>query len=157
MIVFRLCNAKYSNELSGKGSERYGGRWNSKGNAVVYTSQSRALAVVELAVHIPSSIIPKDFKLVTIEIPDEMSVYQVDSEFLHSDWKLFPHHFSTKKNGDNWIRQNEHLLMQAPSAVIEGDFNILVNPANPDFHFIKILNVEDFSFDGRLFRRFGDV
>jgi RES domain-containing protein len=155
MIVYRLGISKYCKDLSGKGSERYGGRWNSKGNAVVYTSQSRALAVVELAVHIPSSIIPTDLKLVTIEIPDEISVYQVGSDSLHSDWKLFPHHFSTKKIGDSWIRQNEHLLMKAPSAVVEGDFNILINPGNPDFSQVKIVNVDDFVFDGRLFKKYG--
>jgi RES domain-containing protein len=151
-----LCKAKYSNDLSGKGAERYGGRWNSKGNAVVYTSHSRALAAIELAVHLPLSIAPTHLKLVTIEIPDDISIFQIDSSILHTDWILFPHHPSTKKIGDTWISENEHLLMQAPSAVIAGDFNILINPAHPDFHKIKIADTEDFNFDRRLFKHYGE-
>ncbi|MDO1502618.1 RES family NAD+ phosphorylase [Winogradskyella maritima] len=44
MIVYRLGKEKYKNDLSGIGAEKFGGRWNSKGVRMVYTSQSRALA-----------------------------------------------------------------------------------------------------------------
>ena len=40
MIVFRLSKAQFANDLSGKGAELVGGRWNSRGNAMLYTSQS---------------------------------------------------------------------------------------------------------------------
>jgi RES domain-containing protein len=42
MIVYRLAKAKYSNDLSGKGAEKTGGRWNSKGTALLYTSESQS-------------------------------------------------------------------------------------------------------------------
>ena len=48
-----------------------GGRWNSRGNAMLYTSQSIALCVTEIAVHVPLGILPKDYQLVHIEVPDE--------------------------------------------------------------------------------------
>lgn len=153
MIVFRLCKAKYSGDLSGKGSEKYGGRWNSKGNAVVYTSESRALAVTELAVHNTLSIPPSNIKIVTIDIPDVVSIYLADTSNLPDDWRQFPHHLPTKTLGNFWIKQNEYLVMKVPSAVIEGDYNFLINPAHPDFHLIKILKTEDFNFDSRLFRQ----
>ena len=38
--------------FSGEGARRYGGRWNSKGHAVVYTSGSISLAILEILVHI---------------------------------------------------------------------------------------------------------
>ena len=71
MIVFRLSKAQFANDLSGKGAELVGGRWNSRGNAMLYTSQSIALCVTEIAVHVPLGILPKDYQLVHIEVPDE--------------------------------------------------------------------------------------
>ena len=53
MKVFRLCKAKFANDLSGLGAEKSGGRWNSKGVAMVYSSESRALCTTEIAVHTP--------------------------------------------------------------------------------------------------------
>ncbi len=71
MIVYRLSKSKYSADLSGKGAEKAGGRWNSKGVAMVYTSASRALCTAEVSVHVPLGIVPVDYELVSIEIPDD--------------------------------------------------------------------------------------
>lgn len=70
MIVYRLSKEIYANDLSGKGAEIAGGRWNSKGSAALYTAQSIALCVTEIAVHIPLGILPRDYRLIHIEIPD---------------------------------------------------------------------------------------
>ncbi|NQU32919.1 MAG: RES family NAD+ phosphorylase [Bacteroidetes bacterium] len=77
MIVYRLTKAKYSNDLSGKGAAKTGGRWNSKGIPVVYTCESRALCTSEIAVHTPLGILPLDYMLITIEISD----YDLPSSF----------------------------------------------------------------------------
>ncbi|MFT3920211.1 RES family NAD+ phosphorylase [Cloacibacterium sp.] len=69
MIVFRLSKEQFAQDLSGKGAELVGGRWNSRGNAMLYMSQSIALCVTEIAVHVPLGILPKDYQLVQIEIP----------------------------------------------------------------------------------------
>ena len=37
--------------FSGEGSRLYGGRWNSKGIAVVYVAATRSLAMLEILVH----------------------------------------------------------------------------------------------------------
>ncbi|MFY8046747.1 MAG: RES family NAD+ phosphorylase [Chitinophagaceae bacterium] len=39
-----------------------------------------------------------------------------------------------------------------PSAVTKGDYNLLINPAHPDFKKIKIKGVEKFPFDRRIFQ-----
>lgn len=41
--------------------------------------------------------------------------------------------------------------MKVPSAVVQGDFNYLINPQHPDFKKVKIIKKEKFSFDQRLF------
>jgi RES domain-containing protein len=152
MIVYRLCKAIYSQDISGKGAEKYGGRWNSEGRAVVYTSESRALAVTELAVHLPLSIIPTDINLVSIEIPDIVAVLLVKTKDLPIHWNQSPYHPSTIKIGDDWIKENNYLILKVPSAVIDGDFNYLINPSHEDFYRVKIKDIAAFNFDGRLFK-----
>jgi len=41
--------------------------------------------------------------------------------------------------------------VQVPSAVVQGEFNFLLNPAHKDFKKVKILKTEAFAFDKRLF------
>jgi RES domain-containing protein len=151
MIVYRLSRSVYSRDLSGKGAEKAGGRWNSKGVAVVYTSSSRALCVAEIAVHTPLGILPVDYHLVTIEIPDAVNIYKVSAASLPKDWRSIPHSGSTQKIGDAFIRENKFAIMKIPSAVVQGDFNYLINPAHKDFSLVKIASTEHFTFDDRLF------
>ncbi|MCI0493899.1 RES family NAD+ phosphorylase, partial [candidate division KSB1 bacterium] len=41
------------NDLTGTGARQYGGRWNHKGTGIIYTSESRSLAILEYLVHVP--------------------------------------------------------------------------------------------------------
>lgn len=151
MIVFRLAKSKYSGDLSGKGAEKTGGRWNSKGTALVYTSESRALCTAEIAVHTQLGILPKEFVLVTIEIPDELKIHELSIKHLPSDWNSIPHSGTTQELGDTFVKVNNFAVMKVPSAVVPGDFNYLINPDHPDSNKIKIMKKETFSFDQRLF------
>jgi RES domain-containing protein len=153
MIVFRLTKAKYSHDLSGAGAEKTGGRWNSKGKPMIYTSMSRALCVSEIAVHLPLGLVPRDYQLVSIEIPEGAAILEIDANKLPQDWKLFPHPNSTRKFGDDFITSGMYLVLKVPSAVVEGDFNYLINPAHLDFINIKISKIEAFNFDERLFKK----
>ena len=108
MIVFRLSKAQFANDLSGKGAELVGGRWNSRGNAMLYTSQSIALCVTEIAVHVPLGILPKDFQLVHIEIPDEDFLELNENEIAKKyntsdsrDWKIERAKADVKNNINN--------------------------------------------------------
>lgn len=153
MIVYRLSKGKHKNDLSGKGAELTGGRWNSKGVAMLYTGQSRALCITEVAVHTPLGIIPSDYWITTIEIPATIPVFEIDPGQLPSDWKTFPHPHSTQILGDDFIASAKYLVMKAPSVVVQGDFNYLVNPAHSLFLQVKIVATEPFQFDQRLFTR----
>lgn len=148
MIVYRLSKSVYANDLSGKGAELVGGRWNSRGNAILYTSQSIALCVTEIAVHVPLGILPKDYDLIHIEIPDD-NILEVKR--LPKDWQTFPHADSTQKIGDKFLKDKKYLVLKVPSAAVQGEFNFLVNPGHPDFDKVKIKKKEKFSFDERLF------
>jgi RES domain-containing protein len=153
MKVYRLAKGKYADDLSGKGAELAGARWNSKGIPMLYTSESRALCLVEIAVHVPIGNIPTDYFLVEIEIPDEVEITFVEVETLSKDWNSLPHSQFTQNIGDAFISQNEFLVMRVPSAVVQGDFNYLLNPRHGSFNQIKLINKLPFSFDERLFVR----
>lgn len=151
MIVFRLAKAKYSRDLSGRGAEKTGGRWNSKGTAMVYTSESRALCTTEIAVHTPLGILPKDYELVSINIPDDLKIHTLSLKKPPFDWNSIPHSGSTQDLGDHFVRANSFAVMKVPSAVVPGDYNYLINPSHPDSAKIKITKTEVFCFDKRMF------
>lgn len=151
MIVYRLSKSKFARELSGKGAERSGGRWNSKGVAVVYTSGSRALCVAEIAVHTGLGIVPDGYEMVTIEIPDKIPLFEVTADQLPKDWKSIPHPGKTQVLGDVLIKENKYPVIKVPSAVVQGDFNYLINPNHKDLQKIKTIKTEKFGFDERMF------
>lgn len=153
MIVFRLCKKIHSNDLSGRGAEKSGGRWNSKGTAMLYTCESRALCTAEIAVHSPLGIVPSDYVLITLNIPNNIEILELDINILQNNWKSFPHSHSTQVIGDEFITDNQKLVMKVPSVVVSGDNNYLINPYHIDFKHVEILNISDFEFDSRMFKR----
>lgn len=150
MVIYRLAKEIYADDLSGRGAEIAGGRWNSKGSPALYTGQSIALCVTEIAVHIPLGIIPKDYRLVHIEIPD---FDFFEPKRLPKDWNIFPHPDSTQKIGDKFLKENKFVLMKVPSAAVQGEFNYIINPRHKNFSEVKIKKIEKFTFDDRLFIR----
>ena len=153
MIVFRLSKSKFADDLSGKGAERTGGRWNSKGAAMVYTSESRALCTTEIAVHTPLGNLPLDYQLISIEIPDQVTITVLHPEELPADWKSLPHAHSSQVIGDSFISEKMYAVLKVPSVVVQDEFNFLINPAHPESGKIKIISIEPFNFDERLFRK----
>lgn len=153
MIVYRLSKAAYATDLSGKGAEKAGGRWNSKGVAMVYTGESRALCTAEIAVHTPLGNLPNGYTLICIEIPEEIPLGKLAMEELPGDWKSFPHPHTTQEIGDRFIKDSVFAVLKVPSAVVQGEYNYLLNPYHPDISRIRVVGTEVFSFDERLFIR----
>jgi RES domain-containing protein len=152
MRVFRLLRKKYPIELSGKGAAMSGNRWNSKGTEIVYCAESRALAMAEVAVHLSLASLPDDFVMVEIDIPSDVSVKSFPLDELPENWNSFPHLLHTQKIGDDFDSLRESCVLKVPSAVVPGDFNILINPHHPEAASIKIVDQMDFPFDKRIFR-----
>lgn len=151
MIVYRLTKSEYARDLSGKGAELAGGRWNSKGVPLLYTGQNIALCLVEVAVHLPVGLIPEDYELITLEIPNT-SILTLGSKELTDDWNALPASFSTQKSGNEFAKTNSFLTLRVPSAVVAGEFNYLINPHHNNFKKVKLLKTDPFRFDSRLFK-----
>lgn len=151
MNAFRLARAPYAHSLSGRGAALKGGRWNSPGVEMLYTAENRSLAMAEVAVHFTLATLPADYMMVSLDIPDGLSIQELPASNLPASWNAFPHLLTTQAIGDKFIQENKFLLFRVPSAVVQGDFNLLLNPAHKDFHSIRILRVEPFPFDQRIF------
>jgi RES domain-containing protein len=152
MELFRLSGKRWSSELTGKGAALKGARWNSQGTEIIYTASNRSLAMAEVLVHFTLATIPGDYMMVTIFVPDDIAYKIIWESDLPAGWNSFPPIPSTQNIGDNFIKQNEFCLLKIPSVVTKGDFNFLVNPFHPEFARIKIVNIEPFYFDHRIFR-----
>lgn len=152
MRTFRLQREKYGTKLSGKGAAIAGARWNSKGTEIVYTSASRALAMAEVAVHLDFTKVPSDFTILEIDIPDSASQMTFPQFKLPENWFNIPPTKATKTIGDEFCRVNEFLILKVPSAVVFGDFNLLLNPHHPEFELCKVIGSQKFPFDRRFFR-----
>jgi len=152
MIVYRLARQTFIHDLSGYGAEKTGGRWNSKGRAVLYTAASRALAMVEVAVHVPLGIIPINYFIASIDIPDK-DILKLKESDLPDNWNSNPFTKNTQLIGDDFLRKADHLVLQVPAASVAGDFNYLINPRHPDFNKVKNKSIDPFEFDVRLFKR----
>jgi RES domain-containing protein len=152
MKVFRLSRKKYAKDLSGKGAAFFGNRWNSKGVEVLYTAESRALAMAEVLVHISLSSLPDDYMMVEIEIPDTLNVEILNLKSLGKNWNANPLNPKTQKLGDAFIHSQKNCVLKVPSAVVKGDFNYLLNPNHLEISKVKISDVTDFPFDSRVFK-----
>jgi len=153
MIVYRISKGKYKDDLSGTGAQQYGGRWNNKGVKMLYTASSIALAMSEVAVHVPYGILPKDYFVISIIIPDS-SIKSLDVPLLeatHLNWQQIPYSYETQVIGDNFINEGTSLALKVPSAVVPGDYNLILNPNHTDYHKVKVVEVKPFSFDKRIF------
>ena len=152
MEAFRLSREKYAAPLSGKGAAMKGARWSSVGVEMIYTASNRSLAMAEVAVHLTLATVPKDYVMLTLYLPDDISLQKLTVADLPDDWNAFPHPNSTQVVGDKFISDNKYCVLQIPSAVTQGDFNLLVNPYHSEFSRIKIIEIEKFPFDERIFK-----
>lgn len=151
MRAFRLCRTIYP-VYDGEGARRAGGRWNSKGIRVVYLSENRSLAVLEVLVHL-SNVIPDKYLLGTAEIPNDISIEHVKDGDLPGNWAaLDPREQpATRRIGDHWVEQGRTAILSVPSVIV-GERNYVLNPAHPDFLRIVFGEPIPFDFDLRLLR-----
>ena len=151
MLAYRLVKERWvATALDGSGAKAYGGRWNSPGTAILYASESIALAALELLVHLGRGQVLGSYRLFTLSIPDS-SVRRLDASDLPLDWRADPLPVSTARLGDGWAASGRSLALLVPSVIIPREHNLLGCPAHPEFADLAGDTAsEPFGFDPRL-------
>jgi RES domain-containing protein len=147
--VWRIVKERYaSTACSGEGAARTGGRWNSRGVWLIYTSGSQSLCALETLVHLNPPI-PFRYVAIPIGVPDRL-VEDLDPASLPADWREEPPPPSCQAVGDTWVRNGRSAVLKVPSVIVPSEANYLLNPTHPDFRKISIGRPEPFVFDPRL-------
>lgn len=136
MRVYRIASQKWIANHDGSGVPN---RWNKRGERMLYTSSSLALAVLEILVHIER---------------DQLPVYMWEAAEIRQEWvddssvPLIPPNPSDA--GSKWLGQRGGKLALAVPSVIVPEKNYLLNPSHTDFSAVRWSLPQELLFDPRL-------
>jgi RES domain-containing protein len=138
--------------FSGEGARLYGGRWNSPGTPMVYSAQSRSLAVLEMLVHLDAAELLDKYVFFEITVDESLILVLAEGDLPHN-WRADPAPSRLQVIGDAWAESNASVVLRVPSSVIPAEFNFLLNPKHADFAKVRIGAVTPFRYDARLGER----
>lgn len=118
-------------------------RWNHRGDAIVYTSEHPALAMLEILVNLDPGELPETYQLIEIEIPDGMQHGFSPPEGWRENQSI------TRDAWRNFCRDGMGPVLQVPNIIMPRCHNLLINPAHPDAKAIRIVSAEKHPFDQR--------
>lgn len=155
VTVYRIATDTKSyaaDDLSGTGAKNTGGRWNSPGVAMVYTSTTRALACLETVVHLAAGGLPLNRYLVEIVISDAVwaRAQKYAASGLPVGWDAEPAGRVSIGLGDSWVASSASALLIVASVIVSEEFNILINPVHPDSATITATKTRKWLYDPRL-------
>lgn len=152
MKVYRIERKKYlDTTLKGIGAARTEGyRWNSLNTFLIYTSASRALATLEVSVHLDlNEDLPTDRYYVEIDIPDDIEILELKYKDLPKDWETKPPILETQFIGDDFVADSEAAVLKVPSSIVTPEFKYLINPNHPESKRITVISKTPLKFDER--------
>jgi RES domain-containing protein len=151
MLVWRLFPERFrSTAFTGVGGLYASSRWNHLGVAMVYTATSRALAALEFFVNLEPNESPDDLLIAEASVPDKC-IDSLDLALLLPNWRGLNNETCRNLSSD-WAASSRSLVLKVPSAVVEGDWNVLLNPKHPRFAQVQIADPKPFRYDERMFR-----
>lgn len=149
--VWRITTARFAaTAFSGEGARLYGGRWNPKGFELVYTAESRSLALLEMMVQ--DAPLRARYLLVPAQLPDTVSITSINAADFPTDWRQLNQRDALQRLGRDWLAQGRSAVLAVPSAVLPAEHSYLLNPRHPDFAHIVIGEPEALDTDLRLLR-----
>lgn len=155
VVVWRIATdtrTYEADDLSGTGAKITGGRWNAAGDALVYTSETQALACLETVVHLNAGGLPLNRYLVAVTIPDAVwaAARTETPESLPVGWDADPPGRASIQFGSAWIRSGASALLRVPSVIVPDEYNVLINPLHADSGAIAAVKLQKWLYDPRL-------
>jgi RES domain-containing protein len=150
--AWRIVHRRYAaSAFDGEGARKHGGRWNSPGRPAVYLASSRALALLEVLVHLEDEAALAAYVLFEVEAA-ERDVEVLDADRLPRGWRRTADHAPLRALGDAWLESRRGLLLALPSAIIPQEQILLLNPLHPRTASLRIGPAEELGIDPRLLR-----
>ncbi len=148
MEVFRVSSTKYSKELTASGKAA---RWNKDGEFVIYSGETRSLAMLENIVH-KSIQTGLDYETMILSITDSEDLFSRKKiSDLPSNWRDISAYSKLQDIGSKWYHSKESLVLQVPSVIVPQEFNYIINANHPEFkNHIILVRQEEFVLDNRL-------
>ena len=152
--AWRIVKRRYAEHaFDGEGAHLFGGRWNSPGRPVVYVSESRALATLEILAGLGTTGALPAWVLIGVRFPAEIVVgveELLDPDGLPEGWNAAPPTFTSQGIGDRWLEETVSAVLRVPSVIVPAESNFLLNPRHPAFERIEIGPPEELRLDPRL-------
>ena len=154
MRVWRLVRRRrLPDAFTGEGARLAGGRWNSSGVRVVYTSDTLALATLEYLVHTSLLHAPREIMSIWADVPDDLASETVALTRLPKHWQRYdPPVEVLREFGDDWIKRGKTAILKVPSAIVPLELNHLLNPEHAAFRRIRVGRPQPVTIDQRLFK-----
>lgn len=138
ITAWRIVKARHAaTAFLGEGARWFGGRWNSPGTPAVYTSESRALSLLEVLAGLQSPHAMQEYVLIPA-LFDEALVTDLNPSRLPRGWRRSPPPSATQRIGDEWVTGLRSAVLRLPSVIVPEENNYLLNPEHPDFERIEI-------------------
>jgi RES domain-containing protein len=153
MRAYRIVNHKWrTSALDGEGARLYGGRWNHPGYSCVYLASSRALAALEMLVHLTPKTKSVRFSFVEVNL-SSLSIEKITT--LPVGWDETLPSGATRETGTEWLRSKRSAVLQLPSVLIQEEPNYILNPSHPECEDLFPVSARDFFFDPRFKKHIG--
>lgn len=154
MRLWRLSSTRRARDFTGGYGLLHSGRWNTAGHPVTYCSTVPSLAALEKRVHVTDPALLPPLSMVEYDVPEDLLQRSVELIALASDW--VHREVDTQKLGDQWLDAMTEVLLLVPSVIMSlpnaPERNVLINHQHPDAPHIKIVSIESFQLDPRLFQ-----
>jgi RES domain-containing protein len=149
MILWRISNHR---TLDGRGGLLASARWHSRGRPIVYLAETATGALAEALVHLEldPNHLPRHYKLLKAEAPDDTSIRHITKADLPKNW--VQDEVATRTIGDEWLASQETALLRVPSAIAPETFNVLLNPAHREASSVVVANYREWPWDRTLLR-----
>jgi RES domain-containing protein len=126
------------------------GRWNGAGKKVIYCAELIALAFLENMIRRQGVGFNDDFKIMIIEIPDDVGITIINSAALQTGWRDFKDYAVCQPLGDQWYDRGSTLLLKVPSLVLPQSFNYVINTRHVDFTKVQLIASTELVPDERI-------
>lgn len=140
ITAWRVEKVQYLKESStGNGAKKLGGRWNRPGTSVVYSADSKALAVLELLVQLEENDAVENRFVIPITFDDSL-VFRPNPQDFPENWWSEEGSIEAEEFGTSWAKMKTSAVLCVPSAVlyeprveVHGGLNYILNPKYPGF------------------------